>query len=99
MIEGLSYDYKCDVWSLGITAIEMAELLPPYSDIHPMRALFQIPKNPAPKLKDTNLWYVSIFSIVIVFNDNGLADPSCELLELIEVPLNIKIGRLNSKIL
>jgi serine/threonine protein kinase len=56
VIEGEHYDYKCDVWSLGITAIEMAELLPPYSEIHPMRALFQIPKNPAPKLQDITKW-------------------------------------------
>lgn len=56
VIEGEHYDFKCDVWSLGITAIEMAELLPPYSEIHPMRALFQIPKNPAPKLQDTEKW-------------------------------------------
>jgi serine/threonine-protein kinase 24/25/MST4 len=35
VIEGEHYDYKCDVWSLGITAIEMAELLPPYSEVNP----------------------------------------------------------------
>src|SRR3989338_7961012 len=45
VIEGGKYDYKCDVWSLCITAIEMAELLPPHADIHPMRALFLIPKS------------------------------------------------------
>lgn len=39
-----TYDVRCDVWSLGITAIELAEGDPPLSHIHPMRALFYIPR-------------------------------------------------------
>ncbi|XP_076621103.1 myosin-IIIb isoform X1 [Colletes latitarsis] len=50
-----SYDSRCDVWSVGITAIELAEGDPPLSELHPMRALFQIPRNPPPSLKTPDM--------------------------------------------
>ncbi|XP_076370823.1 LOW QUALITY PROTEIN: serine/threonine-protein kinase mig-15-like [Tachypleus tridentatus] len=46
-----TYDNRSDLWSLGITALEMAESQPPLCDMHPMRALFLIPRNPSPRLK------------------------------------------------
>ena len=50
------YDNRSDLWSLGITAIEMAESHPPLCDMHPMRALFLIPRSPPPRLKQARRW-------------------------------------------
>nr|CAB3498165.1 unnamed protein product [Digitaria exilis] len=45
-----------DVWALGVSAIEMAEGMPPRSTVHPMRVIFMISSEPAPMLEDKEKW-------------------------------------------
>ncbi|KAL6192883.1 hypothetical protein ACLB2K_033969 [Fragaria x ananassa] len=56
VIQESRYDGKVDVWALGVSAIEMAEGLPPRSAVHPMRVLFMISLEPAPMLEDKEKW-------------------------------------------
>eukprot|EP00301_Raphidiophrys_heterophryoidea_P004433 c11925_g3_i1.p1 GENE.c11925_g3_i1~~c11925_g3_i1.p1 ORF type:complete len:738 (-),score=189.42 c11925_g3_i1:187-2400(-) len=56
IIQEIAYDVRADIWSLGITCIEMAEGHPPYHRINPMRAIFMIPARPPPQLSESSKW-------------------------------------------
>lgn len=58
------YDGRADVWSLGITVIEMAEGAPPHSNLNPLRAIFVIPTKPAPTLADPDSWSPEMLDFV-----------------------------------
>lgn len=79
VIEEVGYDCVADIWSLGITALEMAEGKPPYGDIHPMRAIFMIPQKPPPSFRDPDRWsteFIDFVSLCLVKNPENRASAS-----------------------
>ncbi|CAG2108895.1 unnamed protein product [Medioppia subpectinata] len=79
------YNHQCDIWAVGITAIELAELQPPMFDLHPMRALFLMSKSgfKPPQLKDKSRWSQNFHHFVKVsLTKNPKKRPSAERLLL-----------------
>ncbi|XP_067008377.1 serine/threonine-protein kinase 3 isoform X2 [Anabrus simplex] len=79
VIQEIGYDCVADIWSLGITALEMAEGKPPYGDIHPMRAIFMIPTKPPPSFREPDQWspeFIDFVSRCLVKNPEERATAS-----------------------
>lgn len=83
MDEG-QYDGKIDVWSLGITCIELAERKPPYFNMHSMSALYHIAQNDSPKLSATYEWTEEFRNYVIecLQKDPSIRPTAAELLKV-----------------
>ncbi|XP_066451937.1 mitogen-activated protein kinase kinase kinase kinase 3 isoform X3 [Eleutherodactylus coqui] len=88
------YNHLCDIWAVGITSIELAELQPPMFDLHPMRALFLMTKSnfQPPKLKDKMKWSNSFHHFVkMALTKNPKKRPTAEKLlqhPFVTQPLN-----------
>jgi [mitogen-activated protein kinase] kinase 5 len=75
------YNHLCDIWAVGVTAIELAELQPPMFDLHPMRALFLMSKSgfKPPTLKDKDKWSSTFHNFVkVALTKNPKKRPSAE---------------------
>ena len=78
-----SYSVRSDIWSLGITCIELAEKEPPLADYHPLRAMVLVTQNPAPSLTHPKKWskYFRDFVGACLVKDDGLRSTSKQLLD------------------
>ncbi|KAL3658980.1 hypothetical protein V7S43_016118 [Phytophthora oleae] len=66
VIQEAQYDCKADLWSLGITALELAEGEPPLAHMHPMRAIFLIPNRASPELREPTKYSVEFRDFIAV---------------------------------
>jgi serine/threonine protein kinase len=92
IIQEVGYDVKADIWSLGITAIEMAEGKPPLGNVHPMRAIFMIPSRPPPTLTNPEEWSTNLKDFIskcLVKNPDQRASAT----DLLKHPLILEIKK------
>ncbi|XP_040828165.1 serine/threonine-protein kinase 10 [Ochotona curzoniae] len=79
------YDYKADIWSLGITLIEMAQIEPPHHELNPMRVLLKIAKSDPPTLLTPSKWSVEFRDFLkVALDKNPETRPSAA--QLLEHP-------------
>ncbi|PRW45012.1 serine threonine- kinase hippo-like [Chlorella sorokiniana] len=82
VIQVSHYDGKVDIWALGISAIEMAEMFPPRWKINPNRVLFMVVKDPPPRLIDKERWSLSFQDFVAqCLQKDPRARPTARLLQ------------------
>uniref|UniRef100_F6SJH0 non-specific serine/threonine protein kinase n=1 Tax=Monodelphis domestica TaxID=13616 RepID=F6SJH0_MONDO len=84
------YDYKADIWSLGITLIEMAQIEPPHHELNPMRVLLKIAKSDPPTLLTPSKWSLDFQDFLkTALDKNPETRPSAA--QLLEHPFVSKI--------
>ncbi|XP_066476059.1 STE20-like serine/threonine-protein kinase isoform X2 [Tiliqua scincoides] len=79
------YDYKADVWSLGVTLIEMAEIEPPHHELNPMRVLLKIAKSDPPSLAQPSKWSADFKDFLKKCLEKNV-DARCSTAELLQHP-------------
>lgn len=88
VIKQQGYDWHADIWSLGITCLEMAQGQPPYFDMHPMKALFAISSFDPPKMDSTAYSPLFIDFVNCCLNKNSQLRPSAT--ELLQHPFIVQ---------
>ncbi|KAM4590988.1 STE20-like serine/threonine-protein kinase isoform 2-T2 [Odontesthes bonariensis] len=79
------YDYKADIWSLGVTLIELAQIEPPNHEMNPMRVLLKIAKSEPPTLMHPSRWSPEFNDFLRKALDKNV-DNRCSAAQLLQHP-------------